>query len=764
MKIWKVIICLILIPWGDVVAENTIIFPEIAGGPAGWGGYVNRGERLSVRPHEASSANNVYEEGGVLKKRQGYTKSENFLILGGSYASASTGYEEISDNGISPDTTKISQEIEINSTTTGGDENFNGTTTSELVVALKMKKTGGTAGTFNARLYTVDGSGFPDSLLATSHPVSWGYLPTDSTEYWVYFYFESVILGTSNVCITIEDTGGIGGAGQKWMYSDGDGGYIPGGSARVAANYTGGAWAENSGVDFLFKFYYKKTSDVYFKSIHNYNGFDDGCFVGTANLTNNSHSVLFTSIDGVIGNEYTMFVENERAAYKIQTIVDETIKGRETTGANILPSYQGVTGSSKKVFCYPAKMIVGLEGYIAECHYNDYIMRIYKDTDIYDKLNAVQFDDSVALIPRDDTPKVWGTASYPLSGEPGDFTFTGLTNPITQAKTVMWHKKFMVWGNVIINSVEHRDRFYYSGQTTPEAGYADNNYDSVDGEITALVSNGAYAVVSTRSRTYCIFGNDFSTTYEKIEHVTLGGAINAESLCIYYDELLGNKIYGFSAQGIFEIDKTKKRFIHEKILKEIADIIPSDMFVCPDYRREMVLFSYRSAGVRKILGYNVRTKTWWPEDLTAQGMLSVVSYNSLLPRIYGFKDDELWDMYTGKNDDGAAISANYKTGPAYLNAGAQFAGGVVWLIHGNEDETANLTVNIQNDYGTADAQVLALRDTDFPDDVPVRSKVQRAGTASSIEIELAQDAVDQSFKVAKINVEAGGGRNVEQNR
>ena len=75
-----------------------------------------------------------------------------------------------------------------------------------------------------------------------------------------------------------------------------------------------------------------------------------------------------------------------------------------------------------------------------------------------------------------------------------------------------------------------------------------------------------------------------------------------------------------------------------------------------------------------------------------------------------------------------------------------------------------MTVNIQNDYGTADALVLALRDTDFPDDVPVRSKVQRAGTASSIEIELAQDAVDQSFKVAKINVEAGGGRNVEQNR
>jgi hypothetical protein len=707
---------------------------------------------MSVRPNEASSANNVYAEGGVLKKRTGYTKTQGIYVLGGEYNETSTGYEETRDGTVEE---FLSQEVELDAAATGGDVNFDGTSSVALVIALKLIRGAAVSGTTKCYLYTVDGSGFPDTLIATGkfmQPLGL----SDTTETWAFFEFAAVQTNTSNMCIVM---GSEALSKVQWYYSNGGGGYLPGASARVASYYDGAAWNVVAGVDFLFQFYHKVTG-LNYRSIFDYHGFDNAQLTATVNLAQN-HQAILTSIYGEIGENYsTMLIERQRIAYRIYSYGGTSLAIEGSLYCDILPAT--TLSGSQNAYVYSSMMVMGVEDYIVTNHFNGTPMRIYKGIGVDSILRCAQFEKALAMAPSQGTPLVWGTSGTPHTGEPAGFTFTGLTNPITRAQAVMWHKKFMVWGNVIINSVEYRDRFYYSAQTTPEAGYGDNNYQTTEGNITAMISVGDYAIVSTRDRTYAVFGDDFTSTYERIEHASPGGAISPEALCVYRDELYGNKIYGFSYQGMFEIDRMQKRFIHHSVAADMDGIIPSDMFACPDYRRGLVLFSYRSSGTRKILGYHIRTQTWWPEDLTAGGMTSIELSGAMLPRIYGFKDDELWDMYTGKNDDGGAIAANYKMGPAYLNADAKYKSGYVWLIHGNEDTAATLTVNIINDYGTTDAQSLTLRNTSYPDDVPVRGKVPRAGTATSVELEVSQDAVDESFKVAKINVEAGGGRNISQ--
>lgn len=53
--------------------------------------------------------------------------------------------------------------------------------------------------------------------------------------------------------------------------------------------------------------------------------------------------------------------------------------------------------------------------------------------------------------------------------------FTGLSNAVTKARTVIWFRNYLIWGNTLENSVERPTRFRWSNVGTTET-YSDDDY------------------------------------------------------------------------------------------------------------------------------------------------------------------------------------------------------------------------------------------------------------------------------------------------
>jgi hypothetical protein len=137
-------------------------------------------------------------------------------------------------------------------------------------------------------------------------------------------------------------------------------------------------------------------------------------------------------------------------------------------------------------------------------------------------------------------------------------------------------------------------------------------------------------------------------------------------------------------------------------------------------------------------------------------MIPVVFPSTPIPKIYGIKNDEWWDMYTGNNDGGTAISeAYYKCGPDYANGNSAFTPARIWVKTGNESLQSHLALNYYNDYGTVKSMVMNLRNTSYANDVPVLRKVETNGTAISSEINLYQD-----ISATTVNVNSNSGQAV----
>jgi hypothetical protein len=714
------------------MAENKTTLP-VAGGSLGWGGLADHGDRF-IGSHESSDCLNVYPENGILKKRKGYTKDNGGFVLGGVYEAASTGNIQLD---YAPGNIDISQEVYLSGVGSGADIDFTGTITS-LVIGFRLKGYSSTSSIYYfAKIYTVDGNGHPDTLIATSTSSISESTISKTSEHWVYWNFTNVTLGTNHVCI------GFGSSNTSWVgsyvyYSTGGGGYAPGG-ARVASYGKTGSWTDITG-DFLFRFYYKTTTQS-FKSLVQYADASSSSeyISNNFNFTNGSSNAfgIIAAATSILQN-YSLFVEGDAVGYRVSDNYEGDL--------NFIPEYGGTTGY-KSVRFIKNRLILGSSNYLFESSFNNLALRIQKFTT---ENNYYRFADTqygLVVCPDKNVPQIWGSTAYPITGYTGTMAFTGLTNPVTQADVVMWHQNRCWVGNVTINSVSYVNRIYYSGSTTPESGYGDNNWINTDAKTTALIDVGDYAIVSDLNNTYILLGAATVSTLEFVKHGVGGGVTRQEAMCAWRDSSGNAYVFGWGDRGIFQIDRTNKRYINDKIINKLGSLILSDIFVCSDYARGLILFGYAESGIRKTLGYHVATDTWWPEDTAAEMMIPVALPSSSIQKVYGIKTNEWWNMYTGNMDDGNFIKGYYKTGPFYID-GTKFKPRNIYFRNRNEPNVSHLDVKVSNDYGTDTTTSKAIRNSTYANNVPVLSKTYSGGgEATSSEITLYQDKVSTTVNV-----------------
>jgi hypothetical protein len=713
---------------------------QLAGGDAGWGGLVNKGD-LIIPPNCASDCLNVFEQDGKLKKRQGHTVDTGVYMLAGSVTT---------ETGVNTQTALYyAQNVITTGAGTGGNVSYSGGANQTLIVGICLNYATEDTAAFIVKLYT-NVAGLPGvEIIGNSL-----FTATILGKVWAYFLFSNITI-SGNFFIVIESVGN-----KSYCYSNS---YTAGGKAYYK---TTGSWTELAGKFFNFKVWYLDTSAAYlYTGINTFKQKTSISFAGMAAFTN-TYQVVDDFISGSgniskVVNAGIVIVEDSIQIYRALYI-----PSNGSQKLMIFPNYAG-TSENKNFIYYSSSdylllsmnisgnthlMVSDLTGFTQNI---GVFSGISKVNSAYNEENTVIILEPTTYSFGTYTPLIWGTATYPYSGFPGTMSFSGLTNPITQAITVMHHGNRFWLGNVIINSINYPTRIYFSGIATAESGYSDTGYIESDSTVICLLDVGDYAILADKTSTYTLLGgNGVSTGFERFKHDLNGGVQSKDSICVYKDSTGYCKVYGISNIGIFEIDKTSKRFIHENIKNKIKDDFPILTYCYPDYEREMVVFSYMHNAVRYAIGYSVKNGTWWPEDNKPESVVTA-QIGSFYPRVYGVKTNELWTLNDTNMDNGNFIHAYCKLGPAYANSDGVFSPAQVWLKHKNEPTMSHLDVKFTSDYGAENIVTKQVRRPLQPNNVPILQKADMFGSGSSIEIELHQDAISTT-----INTDSNSGQAV----
>jgi hypothetical protein len=695
----------------------------VVGGSVGWGGLVDtNGDRL-IPANASSDCLNVFEDNGVLYKRNGYTSENSLYVNSGSYTSTSTGQTYLNCGTAN----KLSQEIYLSGLTTG---------VQNAILGFCIKRGSVTDNIVLISIYASDASGHPTGIaLYTSGSKFINSYALKTTEQWYYHDVSSVNFTTKRLCLVLETGNTFTGECVGWMYSNAGGGYAPGG-ARVAAYYNGAAWVDIAGVDFKFKFYtvgsaynVKKIFQYTENSTNFYS--DAAVFTNTQQLNFGSY-IPESTVEGWCEG-YTVFAEND-----INN--SEVLSSRATSNIDIFPVYTGTAGI-KNMFLNKDKVIIAADYGIFKSAFNNKATIISSYGNPNSEYCMENTPYGMCIFSDGNVPEIWGSASYPILGDTGPMSFSGLTNPITKAKACMWHKSKMFVGNVTINGVAYPNRIYRSGVNTPEAGYSDTDFLTLDGPVMAMINCGDYAILASAQSTYLLLnGSLAATSIEQVQHDIAGGISSYNGMCIYKGSDASLKVYGISDRGIFEIDRYVKTFIHANIKDKMANWILAKSFICPDYQRDSVIVGFKELTTRKILTYNVISKTWYMEDTDVDGMFSMTVGNSAIPVIYGFKGSKIMRMYTGTSDDGNFIKAYYKTGPLYIND-TKYKPRNIFAKYKNESTVSHLDIKYSKDYAADVTKTIQNGNASVTSNVPYIKKIDCGGEASSIEVTLYQDKI-----------------------
>lgn len=759
------------------MADNSVPV-TIAGGSIEWGGLVNRGDRLGLKPNESSDCQDVYEDHGKLRKRKGYTSgiknTAGFPLVNRCSMDVTVTGAVACRSG---DNRQVSMEVDLDGTY-GTLSRESGSL--DVVVAIELTRDGTpSSGDVWVELYTADVSKYPDSLIATSKKADAEYLPSSG---WIYFCFDDVTISSDNICVVLNGDYTVSGSDYiSWRRGTNA-------SGNVASYYDDnlGSWQTSAGVEHNVKVFQRSGSeDAKYISISSYKDYYGGKSSCGASFTNDKHSCTINTTDSSVDyTGYTLFVSGDTTHYKIIG------KGTGTNTYVIYPNYEGTTGG-KQGYLAPKKLIVAFscdwsaqKQSICESPYNiDWPIEIVGGTfasgTYMQRVRTAMFQEvdsfmglAIAGESMDSTtvaPQVWGTSSYPVTGSPGNFAFTGLTNPIQRAGTLMFHKNAMFWGDVTINGTDYANRIYESAIGTPEAGYSDTRYILRENKITAMLSVGEYAIISTLSDTYIMFGETYYD-FEFKKHFVPGGAVSHEALCVLKKDKRGEKrVFGISDQGFFEINRMEKKYIHHKIADELDGVYYNNVNVYIDEDLGYVCFSVSFASGRKTFAYDPIKERWW--KLTYKITSAIFKDEPLENRgvIYGIDGTETISgiMRVSNSDvaDGTtAINAYYKIAPFYINRSQEFVPMQLWVTARNESATSNLTINHYNDYSeaTGSPYTMSLYDSSYPANVPMRLKQGLTGRANAIEIKLSQNSATQTFAIQEVVVDIKGRQNVEQ--
>lgn len=740
---------------------------EIAGGQVGWGGLVNRLDRMGLLPNQASDCLNVWDENNVLRRRRGTEEFSDVLFKFTDFSETSDGTVDVRDGTVS----KLSQSFNMAAAAGGDYDKPSGDSTARDII-MSINATLISDGNVTLELWTRDGNGLPQSLLATSSIKDGTTTPSTG---WLSFYFSQVVITSNNLCVVLTSSSTEGTeANFFWNY------YNDVGGSHVAGSFTDPNWAEIADINFMLKVYIGQDADVdsltgnMTNSLELLNRMSSVKSLSCeASLTNDSHSVGITLDDGEPRyiqdyDQATMFVEGDNVAYKIEASA--------SSGFHIVPSYQGTTGT-KNVYIAFDRAIYGLVGsqinFIVQDYFNTcpiaykvgspafgFISDFVVTKKAGEEAAVSMFFSAQSVSPP--TPKIWGSTTYPFTGEPGDHSFTGLTNPITSARAAMWYKNHLFVCGVIINSTEYLDRIYYSGQGTPEAGYDDLRHDIANGDLIAAISNKNYAIVATTRGTRVLRG-DYYENFEYEDHELKEPIVSHNAICLGKNKSGKNVFYGITTLGFVVFDETTYKYIDDNIREEIKSIDIDASSCSYDENAKMVRFCVSIDGTKYVYGYMIEKETWYKFDTAYTQCVHLPVIFTNLGITLGLRDKYNKSHEVDvKNDGGSAIEAYYKTAPFHAAGGRRFIPWSVWIMARNESETSNLTVDRILNY-TSDETTISLRKATFPDDVPVAHQVYvYKGETNSMELKLSQDAVDQEFAIQSIMVELKGGQSVDQ--
>jgi hypothetical protein len=747
---------------------------EIAGGSKGWGGLVNREDRMGLLPNQASDCLNVWDDNGILRKRRGYDGYGTDGVSGfrtfekvAEYDPTKVGVHLIGDGGAS----QLAQEVNLG-TTRGGDYDHAGGERKLRIEAKIKKATGATRILF--KIFSKNGAtGAPDQLLVTGTSQYVYKAPFD--EHWAAFDFDATDIDTThggNVLIVIEADLAIATTDMGWVY--GNSLYS---GAEKAWKYSSGSWSELVGDAFKVRVYQLNTNGSRKLSlVEDY--IDERKIMIRVQLWQgyNNASIASSDIPTELSkyNGATLFIEGERFGYEIY--------GAEDGESDFLiKPYYPNSNTTVNAYIVPKMIMQQLyTNYGLEVnHFSEYPVIIHKFpgvggdpggdivTEVFKeagKSSGIVIIKQLTTSTYSPAPLIWGTDTYPLTGFPGEFSFTGLTNPITSAETVMFHKNHMIFGGVKINGNAYLDRIYYSGIGTVESGYGDNRYDYKNGNLVASLSLGKTAVIFTTSASYVLYGD----YYENFEYVKLEDDITVtrqSAIC-----KVNSIVYGISNKGIFELDGETKKIISENISEELTSYDRDSGSCWYDGRKNMVMFALTkidSTTTTRVFGYKIKSQTWWIFDTPyANGAVwtdnpfdtdgNTVGAGRSMPTL-------AYEYDSGHDNVSDAINAYYKTAPFYAAGGGKFNPSAIWLLARNEDATATLTVDAIGDY-TTEQDTVALRVATYPDNAPVSHQVylDSMDDCNSIEVKVSQNTVDQDFSISSIAMDAEGGQNVDQ--
>lgn len=737
---------------------------EIAGGSKGWGGLVKREDRMGLLPNQASDLLNVWDDNGVLRKRRGHTSFNSYFRKVADYDTTKTGSEYVKR---STPITQLAQEITLGTSNGGWAAGITGSALDLLIeIKAKLFDGGGTA-QFYLELRPDDGTGQPDENVSYGTSKGTVGFMEPSAEGWLSFYFADVTLAASTFFVVLRQTNATNDTAY-WAY----GADVFG--TEKAMKYESSAWAEIASVDFMLKVHqqYNSFAPITVDHIEKYSDGID--FMTTLYLENDKHGAQIMeanypkNMSDYIGA--TIFIEGEEVAYKIESAADNS------PYMHISPPCQSATSTTKTAYITTKKALYQVSDKLIENHFNSWSVQIDVLSTIYGEINIAHgwkagAGTIVAIASQNKlsgnafTPQIWGTAAAPFTGPPGDASFTGLTNPITDAEVVMYHKDHLIWGGVTINGTEYKDRIYYSGQGTPESGYDDNRYDILDGKLTAMKSLGDTAIICTTKTIYIMFG-DYFENFE-LDKIGRGAKVpKSQSLCTAnIDGIV--YAYALSSSGMVKIEQNKVSKISDPISKELEGLDLDRGGCWYDGTKKQIIFSATDGGDYGTIytyGYKPMENSWWKYDTPYNNggwfPLAIDRDGKTYGMTWGTKG--FYDFDTQADDVSTAINAYYKTAPFYAAGGGNFNPSVIWVLARNEEVASNLTLDMINDY-VATQKTIALRNTSFPDNAPVSHQEYNTNNdVNSIEVKISQNTADENFAVSSIFMDAEGGQNVDQ--
>jgi len=284
-----------------------------------------------------------------------------------------------------------------------------------------------------------------------------------------------------------------------------------------------------------------------------------------------------------------------------------------------------------------------------------------------------------------------GTDKYSWDGT----TITSLTQaPATNKFTVHKGRVYALVGTTIkFSALNNIDDW----TTVNDAG--EINITNAKGSGTAITTYGGYVIAFTEYSMHLLYGTG-PTNYELVEVPGNIGCISDKSVII-----CNNTLYFVSFDGIYAFKGGEPVKISHKVdeyfknmnlaykTSIVAGTVDNDLYIA-------IPSTASSTGNDLIIRYDVLEDKWYPEN----GY--IVDFVTIGNKLYGVdKDGKIWDMVSGTNDDGTAISWYWESAPRFVKPSAKQTLSCLWVTY-DLPTGSTLDIYISNSFDNEDWELV----------------------------------------------------------